>query len=74
MSWRNDPIFDAVVAKSHARTKYVISKNSFFYHNTTPDIICISYWIKCTSGVLSFRMVFFYLVTTGWIFNVSLIM
>ena len=28
--------------------------------------------MESTSYVLSFRMVFFYLVTTGWIFDVSL--
>ena len=28
--------------------------------------------MKSTSYVLSFRMVFFYLVTTGWIFDISL--
>ena len=28
--------------------------------------------MKGTSYVLSFRMVFFYLVTTGWIFDISL--
>ena len=29
--------------------------------------------IESTSYVLSFRMVFFYLVTTGWIFDISLL-
>ena len=28
--------------------------------------------MESTSYVLSFRMVFFYLVTTGWIFEISL--
>ena len=28
--------------------------------------------MESTSYVLSFRMVFFYLVTTGWVFDVSL--
>ena len=28
--------------------------------------------MESTSSVLSFRMVFFYLVTTGWIFDISL--
>ena len=31
-----------------------------------------SLYKESTSNVLSFRMVFFYLVTTGWIFNISL--
>ena len=29
--------------------------------------------MESTSYVLSFRMVFFYLVTTGWIFDISLL-
>ena len=29
--------------------------------------------LESTSYVLSFRMVFFYLVTTGWIFDISLL-
>ena len=29
--------------------------------------------MKSTSYVLSFRMVFFYLVTAGWIFDISLL-
>ena len=41
-----------------------------------PSIFCtISafslYGLESTSYVLSFRMVFFYLVTTGWIFDIS---
>ena len=32
----------------------------------------LSFCMESTSYVLSFRMVFFYLVTTGWIFDVSL--
>ena len=32
----------------------------------------LSLCIESTSCVLSFRMVFFYLVTTGWIFDISL--
>ena len=32
-----------------------------------------SFCMESTSYVLSFRMVFFYLVTTGWIFDISLL-
>ena len=32
----------------------------------------LSLCIESTSNVLSFRMVFFYLVTTGWIFDIGL--
>ena len=32
----------------------------------------LSLCMESTSYVLSFRMVFFYLVTTGWIFDISL--
>ena len=41
-----------------------------------PSIFCtalsFSLCMESTSYVLSFRMVFFYLETTGWIFDVSL--
>ena len=44
----------------------------FFYHFRFLFVWTIEY---CTSYVISFRMmmVFFYLVTTGWIFDVSLL-
>ena len=40
-----------------------------------PSIFCafpLSPCMESTSYVLSFRMVFFYLVTTGWIFDINL--
>ena len=42
---------------------------SEFFFVPFPLSLCI---MESTSYVLSFRMVFFYLVTTGWIFDTSL--
>ena len=38
-----------------------------------PSIVCtIAVFMESTSYVFAFRMVFFYLVTKGWIFDISL--
>ena len=46
----------------------VASSEYFLYHFRFLVVVCM----ESTSYVLSFRMVFFYLVTTGWIFDISL--
>ena len=44
-----------------------------FFVPLFPLYLVLVYCIESTSYVLSFRMVFFYLVTTGWIFGISLL-
>ena len=49
---------------------YIAFFSESIFYAPLPFPLCME--LECTLYVLSFRMVFFYLVTTGWIFDVSL--
>ena len=51
-----------------------IATSRFFFPSVFNVPFPLSLCMESTSYVLSFRMVFFYLVTTGWIFDISLFM
>ena len=46
---------------------------SLFFSSLCSIITVFSLYVECVLRFFHFRMVFFYLVTTGWIFDINLV-